>query len=128
MSTNDLQDVQYEAQEAITAWLGTASSQIFLMQLGFLCYEVGFVKPVWTSSIILKNIEGTFVGILTYLTFTHTLATSSPSLGGIISVPKNIFLIGIDPSTHDEIFIAAVFATTCATIISGAVLERMKNK
>ena len=40
---------------------GTAGSQIFFMQLGFLCYEVGFVRPVWAPSIILKNIEDTFV-------------------------------------------------------------------
>lgn len=39
----------------------TSGSQIFFMQLGFLCYEVGFVNNVWAPSIILKNIEDTFV-------------------------------------------------------------------
>eukprot|EP00484_Ammonia_sp_Unknown_P030138 CAMPEP_0197028112 /NCGR_PEP_ID=MMETSP1384-20130603/7888_1 /TAXON_ID=29189 /ORGANISM="Ammonia sp." /LENGTH=798 /DNA_ID=CAMNT_0042457065 /DNA_START=18 /DNA_END=2414 /DNA_ORIENTATION=- len=121
-------ELRYEANEVITSWLGTTASQIFFMQLGFLCYEVGFVQSVWAPSIILKNIEDTFVGILTYMAFTHTLATSKPSIGGIISVPTNPFLIGIDPSLHKEVFVESVYATTCATIISGAVLERMKNK
>ncbi len=28
-------------------WLGTTASQIFIMQLGFVCYEAGFVHPIW---------------------------------------------------------------------------------
>ena len=128
ISQDELSAIQFSVDETITAWLGTAASQIFFMQLGFLCYEVGFVHHVWAPSIILKNIEDTFVGILTYLAFTHTLATSSESFYGVISYPTNLFLVQIDPSDHAAVFIAAVFATTCATIISGAVLERMKNK
>eukprot|EP01084_Bolivina_argentea_P261098 441107_1 len=114
--------------ENTTAWLSTTASQIFFMQLGFLCYEVGFVKPIWTQSIILKNIEDTFVGILTFLAFGFTLSESSESFYGIISVPINPLLIGVDKHLHDQILITAFFASTSATIISGAVLERMKNK
>eukprot|EP01083_Nonionella_stella_P237674 833550_1 len=111
-----------------TAWLSTTGSQIFFMQLGFLCYEVGFVKTVWTQSVILKNIEDTFVGILTFLAFGYTLSDSEVSWKGIISIPVNPLLIGVDVKKHDQILISAFFASTCATIISGAVLERMKNK
>eukprot|EP01083_Nonionella_stella_P038017 103561_1 len=121
--TNDEYDIQHT-----TAWLSTTASQIFFMQLGFLCYEVGFVKAVWTQSVILKNIEDTFVGVLTFLAFGHTLADSPNTFHGIISVPENPLLIGVPTALHDQILIAAFFASTCATIISGAVLERMKNK
>eukprot|EP01083_Nonionella_stella_P011215 31884_1 len=109
-------------------WLCTTASQIFFMQLGFLCYEVGFVQPVWTQSVILKNIEDTFVGVLTFLAFGYTLSDSPTSWKGIISIPENPLLIGVDAEMHDKILISAFFASTCATIISGAVLERMKNK
>eukprot|EP01083_Nonionella_stella_P292050 993501_1 len=109
-------------------WLCTTASQIFFMQLGFLCYEVGFVQPVWTQSVILKNIEDTFVGILTFLAFGYTLSTSSDSFLGIIAKPVNPLLIGIDSEYHDKILISAFFASTCATIMSGAILERMKNQ
>eukprot|EP01084_Bolivina_argentea_P232153 391337_1 len=119
---------QYNSDEAVTSWLSTAASQIFVMQLGFLCYESGFVPELWSGSVILKNMEDTFIGILTYLCFTPTLSTSSPSLGGIISEPNQLFLLNIDPKCYDQVFVSAVFATTCATTISGAVLERMKNK
>eukprot|EP01084_Bolivina_argentea_P166070 288415_1 len=111
-----------------TAWLSTTGSQIFFMQLGFLCYEVGYVKRVWTKTVILKNIEDTFVGTLSFLALGYTFAESKHSLFGIISAPTNPLLIGVDFSLHDQILILAFFASTCATIISGAVLERMKNK
>eukprot|EP00485_Elphidium_margaritaceum_P006776 CAMPEP_0202696020 /NCGR_PEP_ID=MMETSP1385-20130828/9411_1 /ASSEMBLY_ACC=CAM_ASM_000861 /TAXON_ID=933848 /ORGANISM="Elphidium margaritaceum" /LENGTH=653 /DNA_ID=CAMNT_0049352115 /DNA_START=85 /DNA_END=2046 /DNA_ORIENTATION=+ len=123
----DFDDVAYKSQEAITAWLSTSASQIFFMQLGFLCYEAGYVKDIWAPSIILKNIEDTFVGILTYLCFTHTFVTSSPSAGGIISTPNEVFLLGVDASLYEEVFIGAIFAATCPTIISGGVLERMNS-
>eukprot|EP01083_Nonionella_stella_P031777 86988_1 len=117
-----------ESSQNTTAWLSTTASQIFFMQLGFLCYEVGFVKPVWTQSVILKNIEDTFVGVLTFLAFGFTLSESPKTFYGIISIPTQPFLIGVNPEMHDQILISAFFASTCATIISGAVLERMKNK
>eukprot|EP01083_Nonionella_stella_P027605 76041_1 len=113
--------------QTTTAWLSTTASQIFFMQLGFLCYEVGFVKPVWTQSVILKNIEDTFVGVLTFLALGYTLSESE-SFHGIIGIPRNPMLIGVPDEQHDQILIAAFFASTCATVISGAVLERMKNK
>eukprot|EP01084_Bolivina_argentea_P166075 288425_1 len=115
-------------EENTTAWLSTAASQIFFMQLGFLCFEVGFVKQIWTESIILKNIEDTFVGIFTFLAVGYTLSESPRSIYGIISIPENPLLLGIDSSLHDQIFISSLFAATTATIISGAVLQRMKNK
>ena len=31
---------------------------------------------------------------------------STPSIGGIISVPNNMLLYGVDAESHDEIFIA----------------------
>lgn len=46
------------------------------MQLGFLAFEVGFVEQIWINSIIIKNIEDTIVGTITYVLFTHTMAAS----------------------------------------------------
>eukprot|EP01084_Bolivina_argentea_P295053 507869_1 len=121
-------DMPHPYDDYATAWLSTTASQIFVMQIGFLCFEVGFVKPVWTESIILKNIEDTFVAIFTYLAITYTLSQSPRSIYGIISIPENPLLIGVDSDIHDQVFIGSLFAATAATIISGAVLQRMKNK
>eukprot|EP01083_Nonionella_stella_P228344 809310_1 len=110
-----------------TAWLSTAGSQIFLMQLGFLLYESGFVQKVWTNSIIIKNVEDTFVGILTFLFLTYPFASSSESWLGIISKPQNLLFIDMNPIKYQEIFVGAVFATTSLTIISGGVLNRITN-
>ncbi len=35
-------------------------------KLGFLCFEVGYVHPLWTSAVIIKNIEDTFVVNLSF--------------------------------------------------------------
>lgn len=78
-----------------TAWLGTAGSQIFLMQLGFLCYESGYVPHIWTNSIIAKNVQDTFVGFLTYIIFTWTISSSPKSFYGLFSIPENIFLFNV---------------------------------
>eukprot|EP01084_Bolivina_argentea_P036997 68399_1 len=112
--------------ELETGWLATAASQIFYMQLGFLCYEVGYVDKMWAKSIIIKNIEDTFIGTLTFLMIGYTLTTGATYFG-IIGQLDNILLFGVDKSLYTSVFINTCYATTCATIISGAVLERMKN-
>jgi len=110
-----------------TAWLLTAASQIFLMQLGFICLETGFVEYIWAGSIIIKNLEDTFVGIVTFIALGYTLSSSKTSWG-IVGSLENAFLMNVSAELHEEIFIKVTYATTCATIISGAVLERMRNK
>lgn len=118
---NRLSDLELE-----TGWLSTAASQIFFMQLGFLCFEVGYVDKMWTKSIIIKNIEDTFMGALTYIFIGYTL-TTAPTYFGIIGGLENILLLNVPLELHETVFINTCYATTCATIISGAVLERMKN-
>ena len=95
----------------------TAASQIFFMQLGFLLYEAGYVHSLWVNSIIMKNIEDTFIGIITFLCFGYTLSTSQ-SIYGIISKPSQIFLIDVDESEYASVFIGATFASTCASLVT----------
>lgn len=97
------------------------------MQLGFMAFEVGFVAPIWINSIIIKNIEDAIIGTLTYVFLTHTLANSSTVWGGVIGSLDNAFLIDVSKAEHEVVFINAMYAVTCTTIVSGAVLERMKN-
>eukprot|EP01084_Bolivina_argentea_P036999 68406_1 len=121
MSTQMLSNIELE-----TGWMSTSASQIFLMQLGFLCFEVGYVEPMWTKSIIIKNIEDTFIGALTFVMIGFSLTTGATYFG-IIGTIDNILLLGVPRHMHEIVFINTCYATTCATIISGAVLERMKN-
>ena len=60
-TTTDPINGLYSIQAITVAWLTTSSSNIFLMQLGFLAFESGSVHEVWAKSIIFKNIEDTFV-------------------------------------------------------------------
>ena len=105
----------------------TSAAQVFIMQLGFLAFEVGFVSPIWVNSIIIKNVEDTIVGTLTYILIGFTLTSSTNVYGKFIGSFDNILLINVSKLLHETIFINTCYAITCATIISGAVLERMKN-
>ena len=128
--TNTLTSSTPQPREDIeAAWLSTAASQIFLMQLGFATLEVGFLELQWSKSIIIKNLEATIVGILTFIFIGYTISTSDKSLFGygFIGNFDNIFLFKVDPSDYELIFISATYSATASTIISGAVLERMKN-
>lgn len=86
------------------------------MQLGFLLYEAGYVKSLWVNSIIMKNIEDTFIGIVTFICFGYTF-TSSESIYGLISKPTQVFLIDVDESEYTTVFIGATFASTCASLV-----------
>ena len=129
MEPNNLTSTLQPKEDIEAAWLTTAASQIFLMQLGFASLEVGFVELQWSKSIIIKNLEATIVGILTFVFIGYTISTSDKSLFGygFIGNFDNIFLFDVRPSDYELIFISATYSATASTIISGAVLERMKN-
>ena len=116
-----------ELSELKTGWLTTAASQIFIMTLGFTSFEVGFTKERWAKTIIIKNLEATIIGVIAYILFSHSLAASSNSWGGVIGSWNKFFLYNVELTNYELVFIEATYAVTATNIISGAVLERMKN-
>ncbi len=121
-------------------WLLLASFLVFIMHLGFTCLEVGLTQAKNTVNILFKNISMVAIGVLTYALLGFSLMYPGGWLaegwlgwsGFGLSLPAgDAGLIGYSDGNYtywtDFIF-QAMFAATTATIVSGAVAERIKLK
>jgi len=105
-------------------WLVVAAVLVMFMQAGFALVEAGFTRAKNAGNIIMKNVMDFSVGGLTYWAFGFALAYGGSSLGGFIAYGDVFFFD--DASRASEWFFQVVFAATAATIISGALAERVK--
>ena len=107
-------------------WVLVATMLVFLMQAGFALLETGFTRSKNAVNIIMKNVMDVSVGGLAFFAVGFGLMFGT-GLFGIIGT-SGFFLWGIsdDPWTLSFFLFQAVFAATAATIVSGAVAERIK--
>lgn len=119
-------------------WILIAAVLVFIMHLGFASLESGFVRKKNTVNILFKNSMIISIGLLTYylLGFNLMYPGDAASNGFIgfsgfgLSMPEGAagaieYADGAYTYWTDFIF-QAMFAATGATIVSGAVAERMK--
>lgn len=109
-------------------WTIIAAALVFFMQAGFALLETGFTRAKNAVNIIMKNVMDASAGGLVFFCVGFALMFG-PSWGGVVGT-GGFFLSGIEgqePSwTYAFFFFQAVFAATAATIVSGAVAERIK--
>jgi len=119
-------------------WMMIATVLVFIMHLGFVCLEAGFVRQKNVVNILFKNTMIVAIGILTYTLVGFNLMYPGEAFAGKlfgfagfgISSPEGAaglanYADGAYTYWTDFIF-QAMFAATCATIVSGAVAERIK--
>lgn len=119
-------------------WMMIATVLVFIMHLGFVCLEAGFVRQKNVVNILFKNTMIVAIGLLTYTLIGFNMmypgelfAGKFFGFGGFgISSPDGAaglveYAGGAYTYWTDFIF-QAMFAATCATIVSGAVAERIK--
>ena len=120
-------------------WMLVAAFLVFIMHLGFATLESGLTQAKNTVNILFKNMSIIAIGILTYAVcgfnlmypgFTEGSSGIFGFAGFGISAPEGAAgLIGYADGAYtywtDFIF-QAMFAATAATIVSGAVAERIK--
>lgn len=92
------------------------------MHAGFAMVESGFTRAKNTLNILMKNFLTISIGSILYF-FAGYAFMFGDSAGGFIGTSG--FALAGDQDVGFFVF-QAVFAATCATIISGAVAERMK--
>ncbi len=118
-------------------WLLIATALVFIMHLGFACLETGLTRAKNTVNILFKNVAIVGIGILTYALVGFKLMYPGENFAGAwfgfggfgISPPD-----GYNPATYadgaytywTEFLFQGMFAATAATIVSGAVAERVK--
>ncbi len=117
-------------------WMLVATLLVFMMHLGFSFLEVGLTQSKNTVNILFKNVSIIAIGLLTYAIVGFNLMYPGEfSMGGFFGFAG--FGIGTDAAgltseysegyTYWTDFIfQAMFAATAATIVSGAVAERIK--
>ncbi|MGB0522363.1 MAG: ammonium transporter [Flammeovirgaceae bacterium] len=116
-------------------WMMVATALVFIMHLGFAGVEAGFTQSKNTVNILFKNTLTPALGLLSYALVGFSLMYPGEFNGFIgwaglgLNMPEN----GLTPEyasggyTYWTAFLfQGMFAATCATIVSGAVAERIK--
>lgn len=116
-----------ESMEAVQSsvdmmWMMIGAILVFFMHAGFAMVEVGFTRSKNTVNILMKNLLTLSIGAILYFIVGFALMFG-PSAFGLIGT-EGFALLGREDIGF--FVFQAVFAATCATIISGAVAERMK--
>lgn len=123
---------------ANNVWMLVATFLVFIMHLGFAGLESGLTRQKNTVNILFKNTFIISMGILTYAFVGFNLMYPGDfSLGGFfgfagfgISSPEGaaglIEYAGGGYTYWTDFIFQAMFAATAATIVSGAVAERIK--
>lgn len=124
---------------ANNTWMLVATFLVFIMHLGFATLETGLTRSKNTVNILFKNSGVIAIGLLTYAIcgFNLMYPGFEAGTGGEwfgfagwgVSPPE-----GYDPLTYadgnytywTDFLFQGMFAATCATIVSGAVAERIK--
>lgn len=114
-----------------TIWLFIGSVLVFWMQAGFAMVESGFSRAKNAANLLMKNLIDFSGGALLFFAVGFGLMYGS-SAGGIIGT-SNFFLTELDPAAFDayswvDFLFQLMFAAAAATIVSGAVAERLKFK
>ncbi len=123
---------------ANNVWMMICTALVFFMHTGFAFLEIGLTRQKNTINILFKNIFIITIGLLLYYAWGFNLmypgfAEDSAGIldfaGFGISAPEN----GMTPDYADggytwwtDFLFQGMFAATAATIVSGAVAERMK--
>jgi Amt family ammonium transporter len=111
-----------------TLWVLLAAFMVFLMQAGFGMVEAGFIRSKNAANVLMKNTLDFCFAALGFFAFGYAIMYGSE--GSIIGT-KGWFLSGVSSPVDGLPFEAfwlfqVMFAGTVATIVSGAVAERMK--
>jgi ammonium transporter, Amt family len=137
METLFIDNVSMELYTVNNIWMLISTALVFIMHLGFASLEAGFVRSKNTVNILFKNSMIVVIGLLTYYAVGFNLMYPGGEPGGFfgfagfgISLPQgeagSIAYAGGNYSYYTDFIFQAMFAATCATIVSGAVAERIK--
>ena len=107
-----------------TLWVIDCAILVFIMQAGFMCMETGLSRHKNSINVALKNAADFGVSVVIFWIFGFGLMFGS-SYNGFFGT--DLFFFQTSNAEYMTYFVfQAMFVATAATIISGAVAERMK--
>ena len=114
-------------------WMMLSTALVFIMHLGFAGVETGFTQSKNTVNVLFKNTLTPMIGLVTY--FFWGFNTMYPGdFNGWVAIKGIADGAGQDAYAYadgaytywTDFLFQGMFAATCATIVSGAVAERIK--
>ncbi|MCB0837681.1 MAG: ammonium transporter [Bacteroidetes bacterium] len=119
---------------ANNVWMMLSTALVFIMHLGFAGVEAGFTQAKNTVNILFKNTLTPAIGLLTYALAGFALMYPGEfngylGFGGMLGVPEGGLDAGYASAGYTywtDFLFQGMFAATAATIVSGAVAERIK--
>ena len=107
-----------------TLWVIDCAILVFIMQAGFMCMETGLSRHKNSINVALKNAADFGVSVVIFWLFGFGIMFGQ-SFNGLFGT--DLFLFKTEKTEYMTYFVfQAMFVATAATIISGAVAERMK--
>ena len=127
-------DVSLEMFTINNLWILISAFLVFMMHLGFATLESGLTRSKNTVNILFKNVSIIAIGLLTYALCGFNLMYPGEFNGffgfagfGLANPSGDMIDYASGSYTYYTDFIfQAMFAATAATIVSGAVAERVK--
>ena len=119
-------------------WMMISTALVFIMHLGFASLESGLTRSKNTTNVLFKNTLIPGIGLLTYalvgfnMMYPGFAAGTSMDFFGFagfgLSLPEGGETSKYNPgyTYWTDFLFQGMFAATCATIVSGAVAERVK--
>ena len=117
-------------------WLLVATLLVFIMHLGFACLEAGLTRAKNTVNILFKNVAIVAIGTLTYALVGFSLMYGDDAFHNLVgwagfglAMPEGGTTAAYADGAYTywtEFIFQAMFAATAATIVSGAVAERVR--
>ena len=135
MASQDAPTVETVFNGLDTLWVLIAAAMVFFMQAGFGMVETGLIRSKNAANVLMKNLMDFCFAALGFFVFGYAIAYGGD---GPLFGTSGWFMAGVDSATVvDEeaqraiptsVFwlFQAVFAGTAATIVSGAMAERMR--
>ena len=105
-------------------WIITAGALVFFMQAGFALLEAGMVRSKNAVNVVMKNYMDVCFGSLAFFAIGYGLMFGSTPTG-LFGTDK-FFGDDVSEVEYATLFFQMMFAATAATIMSGAVAERMR--
>ena len=107
-----------------TLWVIDCAILVFIMQAGFMCMETGLSRNKNSINVALKNAADFGLAVVVFWVFGFGLMFGK-SFNGIFGT--DLFFFKTEQAEYMTYFVfQAMFVATAATIVSGAVAERMK--
>lgn len=108
-------------------WVLLCAILVFVMQAGFLCLESGLTRAKNAINVAIKNIADFAVALVLFWAFSFALMFGTSTQGLIGTGPFAADVgPGAEPGFSAFFLFQAMFVATAATIVSGAVAERMR--